>query len=120
IEDSYEVELADGRIASTNTILKGCTLSLVNHVFEIDLMSIELCMFDVIISMDWLVKHNAAIVCGEKVIRIPYGNKMLIVEGEKDNKSKERRMKDVPVIHNFPEVFLEELPRIPLPRQVEF
>ncbi|GKD02291.1 putative reverse transcriptase domain-containing protein, partial [Tanacetum coccineum] len=29
IEDSYEVELADGRIVSTNTVLKGCTLSLV-------------------------------------------------------------------------------------------
>ncbi|GKD29388.1 hypothetical protein Tco_1240166, partial [Tanacetum coccineum] len=40
IEHSYEVELADGRIVSTNTVLKGCTLSLVNHVFKIDLMSI--------------------------------------------------------------------------------
>ncbi|GJZ60898.1 putative reverse transcriptase domain-containing protein [Tanacetum coccineum] len=52
---SYEVELADGRVASTNTILKGCTLNLVNHVFEIDLMPIKLGTFDVIISMDWLV-----------------------------------------------------------------
>nr|GEV27766.1 reverse transcriptase domain-containing protein [Tanacetum cinerariifolium] len=39
---SYEVELADGRVVSTNTILKGFTLNLVNHVFEIDLMPIEL------------------------------------------------------------------------------
>ncbi|GKB40531.1 putative reverse transcriptase domain-containing protein, partial [Tanacetum coccineum] len=77
IEDSYEVELADGRIASTNTVLKDCTLSLVNHVFEIDLIG----TFDVIIGMDWLVKHDAVIVCGKKVIRIPYGNKTLIVEG---------------------------------------
>ncbi|GKB75779.1 putative reverse transcriptase domain-containing protein [Tanacetum coccineum] len=52
IEDSYEVELADGRVVSTNTVLKGCTLSLVNHIFEIDLMSIELGTFDVIIGMD--------------------------------------------------------------------
>ncbi|GKB99442.1 putative reverse transcriptase domain-containing protein [Tanacetum coccineum] len=83
IEDSYEVELADGRIVSTNTVLKGCTLSLVNHVFEIDLMLIELGTFDVIIDMDWLVKHDAVIVYGEKVVRIPYGNKTLIVEGDK-------------------------------------
>ncbi|GJU65389.1 putative reverse transcriptase domain-containing protein [Tanacetum coccineum] len=149
IEDSYEVELADGRIVSTNTVLKGCTLSLVNHVFEIDLMPIELGTFDVIIGMDWLVKHDAVIVCGEKVVRIPYGNKMLIVEGDKgvsrskviscikarkyverachlflahvtENKSKERRMEDVPVIRDFPEVFPEELPGLPPPRQVEF
>ncbi|GJV55922.1 reverse transcriptase domain-containing protein [Tanacetum coccineum] len=83
IRASYEVELADGRVASTNTVLKGCTLNLVKHIFEIDLMPIELGTFDVIIGMDWLVKHDAIIVCGEKVIRIPYGNKMLIVESDK-------------------------------------
>ncbi|GJR09221.1 hypothetical protein Tco_0791873 [Tanacetum coccineum] len=27
--------------------------------------------------------HDTVIVCGEKVVRIPYGNKMLIVEGDK-------------------------------------
>ncbi|GJS18559.1 putative reverse transcriptase domain-containing protein [Tanacetum coccineum] len=80
---SYEVELPDGRIVSTNTVLKGCTLNLVNHLFEIYLMPIELGTFDVIIGMDWLVKHNAVIIYGEKVVRIPYENKTLIVESDK-------------------------------------
>ncbi|GKF13118.1 putative reverse transcriptase domain-containing protein, partial [Tanacetum coccineum] len=83
IRASYEVELADGRVVSMNTILKGCTLNLVNHLFEIDLMPIELGTFDVIIGMDWLVKHDAVIVYGEKVVRIPYGNKMLKVKSDK-------------------------------------
>nr|GEU37023.1 putative reverse transcriptase domain-containing protein [Tanacetum cinerariifolium] len=81
---SYKVELVDGRVVSTNTVLKGCTLNLVNHIFEIDLMSIELGTFDVIIGMDWLVKQDVVIVCSKKVVRIPYGNKMLIVENDKD------------------------------------
>ncbi|GJR20820.1 putative reverse transcriptase domain-containing protein [Tanacetum coccineum] len=81
---SYEVELADGRVVSTNTFLKGCTLNLVNHIFEIDLMPIELGTFDVIIDMDWLVKHDAIIIYGEKVVHIPYGNKTLTVESDKD------------------------------------
>nr|GEY77647.1 hypothetical protein [Tanacetum cinerariifolium] len=119
---SYEVELADGRVVSTNTILKGCTLNLVNHVFEINLMPIELGTFDVIIDMDWIVKHDAVIVCGKRVVRIPYGNKMLIVESDKGVS----RLKviscikaHVPVIHDFPEVFHEELPELPPPRKVE-
>ncbi|GJU27286.1 putative reverse transcriptase domain-containing protein [Tanacetum coccineum] len=123
IVDSYEVELADGRIVGTNTVLKGCTLSLVNHVFEIDLMSIELGTFNFIIGMDWLVKHDVVIVCGEKIVRIPYGNKTLIVEGDKGVS----RLKviscikaHVPVIRDFPKVFPEELPGLPPPRQVEF
>nr|GEV48730.1 hypothetical protein [Tanacetum cinerariifolium] len=76
IEASYEVELADERVVSRNTVLKGCTLNLVNHVFKIDLMPINLGTFDVIIGKDWLVKHDAVIVCGERVVRIPYGNKI--------------------------------------------
>ncbi|GJV83682.1 putative reverse transcriptase domain-containing protein, partial [Tanacetum coccineum] len=83
IRASYEVELADGRVVIMNTILKGCTLKLVNHNFEIDLMLIELGTFDVIIGMDWMVKHDAIIICGEKFVRIPYGNKTLIVESDK-------------------------------------
>ncbi|GJS81789.1 putative reverse transcriptase domain-containing protein [Tanacetum coccineum] len=110
IRASYEVELADGSVVSTNTVLKGCTLNLVNHIFEIDLMPIKLGTFGVIIGMDWLVKHDAVIVCGEKFVCIPYGNKMLIVESDKD----------VPVIHDFPEVFPKELSGLPLLRQVEF
>nr|GEU90211.1 putative reverse transcriptase domain-containing protein [Tanacetum cinerariifolium] len=42
IRASYEVELAYGRVVSTNTVLKGCTLNLANHIFKIDLMSIDL------------------------------------------------------------------------------
>ncbi|GJV61047.1 putative reverse transcriptase domain-containing protein [Tanacetum coccineum] len=33
---------------------------------------------------------------------------------------KEKRLEDVPVIQDFPEVFLDELPGLPPPRQVEF
>nr|GEW35024.1 hypothetical protein [Tanacetum cinerariifolium] len=88
---SYEVELAYGKVASTNTILKGCTLNLVNHIFEIDLMPIELGTFGVIIDTDWLVKHDAIIICGEKVVRIPYGNEMLIVESKKRLASSEMK-----------------------------
>ncbi|GKG11019.1 putative reverse transcriptase domain-containing protein, partial [Tanacetum coccineum] len=46
-------------------------------------MPIELGTLDVIIGMDWLVKHDTIIVCSEKVVHIPYGNKTLIVEGDK-------------------------------------
>nr|GEZ55648.1 retrotransposon protein, putative, Ty3-gypsy subclass [Tanacetum cinerariifolium] len=70
-----------------------------------------------------LVKHDAVIVCGERVVRIPYGNKMLIV---KSNKGVSRLKvisfikAHVPMICDFPEVFPEELPRLPPSRQVEF
>ncbi|GJT77474.1 putative reverse transcriptase domain-containing protein [Tanacetum coccineum] len=149
LDTSYEVELADGRVASTNTILRGCTLNLLNHLFKIDLMPIELGTFDVVIGMDWLVDQDAVIVCGKKVVHIPVKNKTLVVEGDRgtsrlkiisciktskyierghqlfvahvtEKEPKEKRLEDVPVIRDFPEVFPDDLPGLPPPRQVEF
>nr|GEX07259.1 putative reverse transcriptase domain-containing protein [Tanacetum cinerariifolium] len=80
---SYEVELADGRVASTNIVLKGCTINLVDYLFKIDLMPIELGTFDVIIGMDWLVDQDAVIVYGKKVVYVPYKNKTVVVEGDR-------------------------------------
>ncbi|GJV66845.1 putative reverse transcriptase domain-containing protein [Tanacetum coccineum] len=52
-------------------------------------MPVELGSFDVIIGMDWLAKYHALIVCGEKVVRIPYGDEVLIIRGDNcDNRSK--------------------------------
>nr|GEW58187.1 hypothetical protein [Tanacetum cinerariifolium] len=79
---SYEVELVDGRVVSTNTILRGCALNLVNHLFEIDLMPIKLGTFDVIIRMDWLILHDTVIVCGKKEVHVPLKKRTLLVKGD--------------------------------------
>ncbi|GJW46535.1 putative reverse transcriptase domain-containing protein [Tanacetum coccineum] len=157
LDVSYAVELADGRTSETNTVLRGCILGLLGHPFNIDLMPIYWGSFDVIIGMDWLAKNHAVIVCDEKIVRIPYGNKILIVQGDKSDKekkstlsiiscvkaqkymekgcqlflaqvtmkenkdkSKEKRLEDVPTVWDFPEVFPKDLPGLPPIRQVEF
>ncbi|GJT91689.1 putative reverse transcriptase domain-containing protein, partial [Tanacetum coccineum] len=149
LDTCYDVELADGKVVSTNNVLIGCTLNLLNHSFPIDLMVIELGSFDVIIGMDWLSRYDAAILCGKKKVRIPLEGKTLVIEGDRNNsrlkivscikaqkyiekgcelflaqvteqESKEKRLEDVPVIRDFPEVFPDELPGLPPPRQVEF
>nr|GEV53339.1 hypothetical protein [Tanacetum cinerariifolium] len=57
LDTSYAVELADGRISETNVVLRGCT-------------------------MDWLAKYHTLIICDENVIRIPYGEEVLIIRGD--------------------------------------
>ncbi|GJR46240.1 putative reverse transcriptase domain-containing protein [Tanacetum coccineum] len=82
LDTSYAVELADGRIYEMNIILRGCTLGLLGHPFDIDLMRVELGSFDVIIGMDWMSKNHVVIVCDEKVVRIPYGDEVLIIQSD--------------------------------------
>ncbi|GJT01536.1 putative reverse transcriptase domain-containing protein [Tanacetum coccineum] len=45
-------------------------------------MPVELGSFDVIIDTNWLAKYHAVIVCDEKIIRIPYGDEVLITRGD--------------------------------------
>ncbi|GKC92831.1 putative reverse transcriptase domain-containing protein, partial [Tanacetum coccineum] len=79
LDTSYAVELADGRILETNVVLRGCTLGLLGYPF------------DIIIGMDWLAKYHALIICDEKVIRIPYGDEVLIIRGDDcDGRSKSK------------------------------
>ncbi|GJX81129.1 putative reverse transcriptase domain-containing protein [Tanacetum coccineum] len=157
LDTSYAVELADGRISKTDIVLRGCTLGLLGHPFDIDLMPVELGSFDVIIGMDWLAKYHALIICDEKVVRIPYGDEVLIIRGDdydgrsksklniisytktqkymakgcqvyqeqvtskkNEDKSEEKRLEDVSIVREFPEVFQEELPGLPPAQQVEF
>nr|GEZ42532.1 putative reverse transcriptase domain-containing protein [Tanacetum cinerariifolium] len=149
LNSSYEVELADGKVVSTNSVLTGCTLNLLDHLFDIDLMPIELGTFDVIVGMDWLVECDVLIVCGKKEVHMPYKNKTLVVKSDSsvcrlkviscikarkyiESRSQlfiaqvmkkepaKKQLQDVPVIRNFPEVFPDDLPGPPPPRQVEF
>ncbi|GJU24469.1 putative reverse transcriptase domain-containing protein [Tanacetum coccineum] len=85
LDNSYDVELADGRITRVNIIIRGCTLNLLNHPFNIDLMPVELGSFDAIIGMDWLSKYHVVIICDKKIVRIPYGDEVLIVQGDKSD-----------------------------------
>ncbi|GJR26456.1 putative reverse transcriptase domain-containing protein [Tanacetum coccineum] len=92
LDHDYDVELADGKIIGVNTIIHGCTLNFLNHPFNINLMPVELGSFDVIIGMDLLSKYHVVIVCDEKIIRIPFGNEILIVRGDESNNGHESRL----------------------------
>nr|GEX88669.1 hypothetical protein [Tanacetum cinerariifolium] len=90
--NSYDVELADGKIVEVDTIMRGCTLNFLGHPFNIDLMPVELGRFDVIIGMDWLRRCHVAIVCDEKLVQIPYRNETLTFRSNENNNGRESRL----------------------------
>ncbi|GJV70456.1 putative reverse transcriptase domain-containing protein, partial [Tanacetum coccineum] len=67
--------------------------------------------------------YHAKILCDEKVVHIPIDDETLIIRGDRiteKKKSDEKRLEDISVVREFPEVFLDDLPGLPLVRQVEF
>ncbi|KAK9056492.1 hypothetical protein SSX86_023853 [Deinandra increscens subsp. villosa] len=147
LDTKFTVELANGDLIETGIVYPNCPLELSDHSFCIDLMPVDLGSFDVIIGMDWLAKNHAEIVCHEKMVRVPLADgNTLNVQGEKsgtklniissmkarkflrkgchailahviEKKPKEKRIEDVPVVCEYPEVFPEELPGLPPTRQ---
>nr|GEX07572.1 putative reverse transcriptase domain-containing protein [Tanacetum cinerariifolium] len=55
-------------------------------------MPVEMGSFDVIIGMDWLVKYHAVIVYEEKLVRVPFGDEILIFHGDESNNGHESRL----------------------------
>ncbi|GKD83691.1 hypothetical protein Tco_1350530 [Tanacetum coccineum] len=95
------------------------------------------------------IERDAIITCGKKEVHVPYKNKTLVVKGDRgpsrlkviscikerkyvergcqlflaqvtEKEPVEKRLQDVPMIRDFPEVFLNDLPGLPPPQQVEF
>ncbi|GJX43408.1 putative reverse transcriptase domain-containing protein [Tanacetum coccineum] len=125
-----EIEIASGQLVEIDKVIKGCTLEIEGHVFDIDLIPFWHGSFDVIISMDWLSNHKAEIICHEKVVKIPLlDGKVLRVLGEKPKekmrqlksaKAKEKEQKEIEVVRDFPEVFPDDLSGLPPVREIEF
>jgi hypothetical protein len=88
---------------------------------------------DVILGMDWLSKHKVLIDCSKKSVKLttPEGKEIeFVVEPVVTAKGVANHMKvnqldasqgsEVPVVNEFPDVFLEELPGMPPDRDIEF
>nr|GEV19792.1 putative reverse transcriptase domain-containing protein [Tanacetum cinerariifolium] len=94
INPGYEIEIASGVKVVTNMIVRGCRLQLEGHTFIIDLIPF-----------------------GHEVHRErPEGN----LKQLKTMKVNELKLKDIPVVCEFPNVFPKDLSGLPPSREVEF
>ncbi|KAL7604912.1 hypothetical protein Lser_V15G16039 [Lactuca serriola] len=142
--------MARGRTETPNDTYLGCTLTLNNHSFQIDLIPVTIRNIDVIICMSWLNPHHTNIMYYEKAIQLNLpNNETLVIYDAKpdtnlqivscikaqkylhkryhaflthvmDEKQEVKDNKDIPEVYNLPDVFPEDLLRIPHVRQVEF
>ncbi|GJT31974.1 putative reverse transcriptase domain-containing protein [Tanacetum coccineum] len=77
-DNTYDIEMSDGNLVGTNTVIQGCTLILLNHPFKIDLMLIKLGSFEVVIDLPGLppvhkVEFQIDLILGAALVaRAPY------------------------------------------------
>ncbi|GJV65889.1 putative nucleotidyltransferase, ribonuclease H, partial [Tanacetum coccineum] len=126
----YVIEVANGKKEEVDRIFHGCRLELGDFIFPIDLIPLGQGSFDVIVGMDWLSNQKAVIVCHEKIVRIHVEEgKVLCVQGERNvgktktlmsTEANEPKLRDIPIVRDFEDVFPDDLSGLPPQQQVEF
>ena len=93
-------------------------LTIGSHVFPSDLVILESQGLDIILGMDWLSWYGGNIDYASKSILLttPEGKRIKYVSRHTPKRTQE----EVPVVKDYPDVFPEELPDMPLDRDIEF
>ena len=138
-----------GHSSSVNSVYRNCPIVIQVREFLVDLILLPFREFDLIMEMDWLSRHRAIVDCGQKTVVLRcFDQTEVIVQGigssvmsnvisamqarrfmrKKcetflvvilDSKRGQVDVEKIPVVREFPDVFPEELPGIPLEREVD-
>ncbi|KAG8500979.1 hypothetical protein CXB51_003063 [Gossypium anomalum] len=109
-----KVSYSLGKHVLVDQVCRNCPLSMRGRCFSANLMLLPFNEFDVILGMDWLTSHSVVIDCGIKVIQLRCEDAFVL-----NTQVSESKIESVPVVCEFIDVFLEELPGLPLEREIE-
>ncbi|KAG8496757.1 hypothetical protein CXB51_007832 [Gossypium anomalum] len=139
-----------GRCVLVDKVCKNCLLMFRDNCFSADLKLLPFDEFDIILGMDWLTLYDAVVNCKRKIIDLRCKNDEIVrIESSDfnglpavissmkalsivrkgckayfayviDSRVSEKKVESVPIVCEFPDVFLEEIPGLPPVREVEF
>ncbi|TYK28169.1 gag protease polyprotein [Cucumis melo var. makuwa] len=144
------VSTPSGEVLLSKEKIKACRVEIAKHELDVTLLVLDMQDFDVILGMDWLSANRANIDCfGKKVVFNPpsgasfkfrgagmvcipkvilaiKASKLLnqgtwsILASVVDIREPEVSLSSEPVVWEYPDVFPDELPGLPPPREVDF
>ncbi|XP_070054365.1 uncharacterized protein [Nicotiana tomentosiformis] len=85
-----------------------------------DLIELGMIDFDVIMGMDWLYSCFAKLDCRARIMRLEFLNEPAVEWQGNNVMPKMSTLESVPIVNEFPDVFLDELPGIPPDREIDF
>jgi len=149
VEKRFIIGTPLGETVETNIVFEGVGININECELKADLIPLELSDFDIILGMDWLGKNKARLDCFTKTVTFQGAKgETMVFKGERIynftnmisgmvarkllkkgcitylayviNPEKGKiGLSDIPIVREFPDVFLEELPGLPPEREVE-
>lgn len=107
---------------------KGVRIVINGVDFLADLIILRSQGLDVILGMDWLIKHQGLLECAnrtgtvtnEQGVEVKFASNPSSAQANQVNCLTEVGLEQVPVVCEYPDVFPDELPGMPSDRDIEF
>jgi hypothetical protein len=149
VERGFMISTPLGEVVAIDVVYKGIGIRIDGLELGVDLISLELQDFEVILGMDWLSVYKAQMDCFAKTVTLQGPNgRRVIFRGEKNvipnciisvmtarkmvkkgcevylayvfnSKEKTGELTNIPIVREFTDVFPDELPGLPPDREVE-
>jgi hypothetical protein len=124
---AYMIVTPGGKIAS-NQICRNVPIQLGSNLAKTDLLVLKLEGMDILLGMDWMTRHRVSLDISSRTAEIdsPYqGTTVLYLSPRKCINScayaiEGIKLEDIPIVCEYPNVFLDDLPGMPLDRDIEF
>ena len=150
IDCSMVVSLPTGDSLIADIVYMGCRVIIKGREFRANLVLLDIQDFDIILGMDWLSRHHAtmdffmkevkfcrpgeleitfcrvrkilsssmmSVMMAGKMLRKSYPGYLAYAVEVRDD---DMRLEDIPVVREFPDVFPDDLPRLPPEREIDF
>jgi hypothetical protein len=113
---------------TTKHICPAVSITIRGVDFPSNLIFLDSKGIDIILGMDWLTKYDGVIQCTRRAVKLTKKDRtsvefVAMVQSGPDiklNQTKAIGLEDIRVVHDYPDVFPEELPGTPPDRDIEF
>jgi hypothetical protein len=125
--EAYRITTPGGKISS-NQICRKVPIQLGSHLIKTDLLLLDLEEMDVLLGVNWMTQHQVSLDISSQTVEldspehestIPY-----LPQREYTNPCTYAttgiKLKDIPIICEYPDVFPDDLPGMPADRDIEF
>jgi hypothetical protein len=124
---AYKITTPGGKISS-NQICRKVPIQLGSHLIKTDLLLLDLEGMDVLLGMNWMTQHQVSLDISSRIVEIDSleheSTLLYLPQRECINSCTYAatgiKLKDIPIVCEYPDVFPDDLPGMPLDRDIEF
>jgi hypothetical protein len=124
---AYMIATPGGKISS-NQVCRSVPIQIGRNLVRTDLLLLDLEGMDVLLGMDWMTRHRVSLDIPSQAVEIdsPDHEPIILYLPERECSNSYAyaiegiKLKDIPIVCEYPDVFPDDLPGMPPDRDIEF